>query len=157
VVRRSAEEAGTDEFAMGATTQIRPTQTRRQVTGAAAAAFGPGAAGFGESFKMSPCAADLQRLGRHLAADLREVCYIPFLATNLLNSGTRIDHRTTVGPSTADRRFDGKLTAAVPAARPTETAAAATDDRAGAFWIETRRIVSTAPGDAREIQCDADV
>jgi hypothetical protein len=152
---------------MHATTQFRPmlashqaaTLPARALDLAGQACDGPELAEIGaaEIFKKSPFAADLQRPGRHLAQQLIDGERAQFSATILRNHGTPIcDHRTAER-SAADRGCDGNLTAAILVVDPSKMAVSETDERAGAFWMESRRVASTGPGVTREMQCDAEV
>lgn len=156
-----SEAAGKTSSRMFATTPMRSMPTSRQSTGGAANLSGAVSAGlFGlgsqpHVFKKSLSAADLQRVGRHLAKQQGdgEVAQLP--ATILRNHGhTRCDHLTVEQP-TAGRGRDRNLTAAALATDPSETGVAATEERAGACWMESRPVVATAPGVTREM-CDAE-
>lgn len=147
---------------MFATTPIKSMPKSRQNAGGFANLSGAvtngRSSGFGAPahvFKKSLSAADLQRLGRHLAKQQGdgEVAQLP--ATILRNHGhIRCDHLTVEQP-TAGRGRERKLTAVAPATDPSETGVAATEERAGACWMESRRVDATAPGVTREM-CDAE-
>ena len=146
---------------MIATTPIKSMPTSRQIAGGAvnlSGAVSAGLLGLGSQiqvFKKSLSAADLQRLGRHLAKQQGdgEVAQLP--ATILRNHGhIRCDHLTVEQP-TAGRGRDRNLTAAASATDPSQTGVVATEKRAGACWMESRRVVATTPGVTREM-CDAE-
>ena len=147
---------------MFATTLMRSMPTSRQITGGIANLSGAITtgllSGLGSQdlvFKKSLSAADSHRVGRHLAKQRRdgEVAQLP--ATILRTHGQpRCDHLTVEHP-TAGRGRDRNLTAAASATDPSETGVAATEERAGVCWMDSRRVVATGPGVTREM-CDAE-
>jgi len=158
---RKAEPRGgrEDEFAMHATTQFRPMLASPRGDVLPACTFGGPVdrQALGEAFKKSLSAADLQRLGRHLAQQRDDAEAAQSPTTILRNHGLpTCDHLDAADPA-ADRGCDGNLTAAALATHPSKTEVSETEERAGAFWMDCRQVVSTGLGMTREKQCDADV
>ncbi|MCD0421566.1 hypothetical protein LOC51_30485 [Rubrivivax sp. JA1024] len=138
---------------MFATTPIRSMPTSRQSTGGIANLSGVGAPI--DVFKKSPSAADLRRLGRHLAKQQGDADHAQLPATILCSHDYSNRENLTVEQTMAGRGRDRNLTAAASATDPSETGVAATEERAGVCWMESRPVVATAPGVTREM-CDAE-
>ncbi|MGP9810800.1 hypothetical protein ACTZWT_04730 [Rhodopseudomonas sp. NSM] len=104
-----------------------------------------------ETFKKSPYAAGSNRVGRHVAKDMKQCVGLQLLKTILLNHSTRIEVGSA--SSGAGNAFDRKLTSALPVSRKSKAGARKTNIRLGANWMKAW----LKPGLAHEMQCDADV